>query len=155
MGKLSLAFGIGVGYVLGTRAGRARYEQIQQAATRLTERPEVQQAVGKVRESLPPQLQGAVDGLTKHAPAASSGGSGAANGGAAGGGFPLEDEEPVAQTFSAFTERTADDPSTEQAGAGGTPAPVDPAAVDEEPVAQTFSAFTERTADEPTTEQSR
>ncbi|MGY1773838.1 hypothetical protein [Blastococcus sp. SYSU D00813] len=151
MGKLSLALGIGVGYVLGTRAGRERYEQIQQATARLAGRPEVQQAVGKVRETLPPPLQGAVDKLVESAPSG-SGGAGASS--SAGGGFPLEDEEPVSQTFSAFTERSAAAPSTEAGSAGG-PVPVTSSPDDEEPVAQTFSAFTERTADEPRTDASR
>lgn len=157
MGKLSLALGIGVGYVLGSRAGRARYEQIQQAATRLTGRPEVQQAVGKVRDSLPPPLQGTVDGLVQKA-GASGGGSGSApkSTAPAGGGFPREDDEVVvAQTFSAFTERSADEPSTENPGRESGPAPVNAAAEDEEPVAQTFSAFTERSSDDPETEHSR
>ena len=162
MGKVTFALGLGAGYVLGARAGRARYEQIQQAATRLTERPEVQEAVGKVRDSLPPTLQSTVDGLTGHA----SSGSGPASSGAAappattaastaaGGSFPLEaDEEVVAQTYSALRERTTEAPATEDPGPTGGPVVVNPAAaVDEEPVAQTFSAFTERTADEPETE---
>jgi hypothetical protein len=65
MGKLSFALGLGAGYVLGARAGRARYEQIQQAAVSLTEKPQVQEAVGKVRDSLPAPLQGTVDGLVQ------------------------------------------------------------------------------------------
>ena len=77
MGKVSLAIGLGVGYVLGARAGRERYEQIQQAATRLSGRPEVQQAVEKVRDSLPPQIQDAVDGVVQRA---SSGGTGTGTG---------------------------------------------------------------------------
>lgn len=148
MGKLSLALGIGVGYVLGTRAGRERYEQIQQATARLTGRPEVQQAVGKVRETLPPPLQGAVDKLVD---TSSSGGAGTSS--PTGGGFPLDDDEPVSQTFSAYTERGAATPSAEAVSGG--PVPVTPAPDDEEPVAQTFSAFTERTADEPRTDTSR
>lgn len=150
MGKLSLALGLGVGYVLGTRAGQARYEQIQQATARLTGRPEVQQAVGKVRETLPPPLQGAVDKLVE---TPSAGGSAAAPAPAVGG-FPREDEEPVSQSFSAFTERSAAAPST-GAGATGGPVPGTSSPDDDEPVAQTFSAFTERTADEPRTDSSR
>jgi hypothetical protein len=157
MGKLSLALGLGVGYVLGTRAGRAQYEQIQQAAARLTARPEVQDAVGKVRDSLPTPLQGTVDGLVKKA-----GGSGSASGKSTPapgpvttGSFPMEDDEVVmAQTYSAMTERSVDAPQTEDLGRD-TVAPVNPYAADDEPVAQTFSAYTERTADEPATEHTR
>jgi hypothetical protein len=167
MGKVSFALGLGAGYVLGTRAGRARYEQIQHAAVSLTEKPQVQEAVGKVRDSLPAPLQNAVDGLV---PKSSSGGSAssssrssssapsstAAATAAAGGSFPLEeDDEVVAQTYSALRERTAEAPSTEDPGTTGGPVVVNSAAEDEDPVAQTFSAFTERSADDPATEHTR
>lgn len=163
MGKLSLALGLGVGYVLGTRAGRARYEQIQQAAANLAGRPEVQDAVGKVKESLPAQLQGTVDGLAKKVSGGDSGGGSSAGGGSApatgpavSGSFPLEsDEEVVVQTFSAMRGRSGDEPATEDPGDSTGPAPVNPAAEDEDPVAQTFSAYTERSADDPQTEHTR
>ena len=115
MGKFSLALGLGVGYVLGSRAGHARYEQIQQAAVRLSGRPEVQQAVGKVRDSLPAQLQGTVDGLVQKAggSATTTGGS-SAGGPAVTGSLPMAVDEQVAlQTFPA-TEPTADGPAPEQ-----------------------------------------
>jgi hypothetical protein len=38
-GKMALLAGVGVGYVLGTRAGRERYEQIRSTARRLWENP--------------------------------------------------------------------------------------------------------------------
>lgn len=41
MGKLSFAVGIAAGYVLGTRAGRARYEQIRQLTGRAWNHPAV------------------------------------------------------------------------------------------------------------------
>jgi hypothetical protein len=50
LGKLKLAVALGAGYVLGTRAGRERYEQIAEQARKLSNRPEVQNATGKVRE---------------------------------------------------------------------------------------------------------
>ena len=43
MKKLMLLVAGGVGYVLGTRAGRERYEQIKKAATRFKEDPRVQE----------------------------------------------------------------------------------------------------------------
>jgi hypothetical protein len=164
MGKLSLALGLGVGYVLGSRAGHARYEQIQQAAVRLSGRPEVQDAVGKVRDSLPTQLQGTVDGLVQKAGASggstsggnTSGGNASASGPSVTGSFPMEDdEEVVVQTFSAMRGRSGDEAATEDPGNTAGPVPVNPAAEDNDPVAQTFSAFTERSADEPETEASR
>src|SRR3569623_2402791 len=65
MGRLSLGLGFGAGYVLGARAGRARFEQIRQAATSCTERPEVQQALEKVKGAAPGPLQGALGALSR------------------------------------------------------------------------------------------
>jgi hypothetical protein len=48
MGKLSFVAGVGVGYVLGARAGRKRYEQIKGQATRLWQSDTVQ---GRVSEA--------------------------------------------------------------------------------------------------------
>ena len=64
MGRLSLGLGFGVGYVLGARAGRGRYEQIRQAAAGFMERPEVQQAVEQVRAAAPAPLQSSIDKLS-------------------------------------------------------------------------------------------
>ena len=43
MKKLTLLIAGGIGYVLGTRAGRERYEQIKKAATRVKDDPRVQE----------------------------------------------------------------------------------------------------------------
>jgi hypothetical protein len=43
--KISLLASAAVGYVLGTRAGRERYEQIRSQADRLWRKPQVQSAV--------------------------------------------------------------------------------------------------------------
>ena len=43
MKKLMLLVAGGVGYVLGARAGRERYEQIKEAATRVKDDPRVQE----------------------------------------------------------------------------------------------------------------
>ena len=64
MGRLSLGLGLGIGYVLGARAGRARYEQIKQAAADVMERPEVQQALEQVRAAAPAPLQSSIDKLS-------------------------------------------------------------------------------------------
>ena len=37
--KLPFVIGLGAGYVLGTRAGRAQYERIKTAASRVAEKP--------------------------------------------------------------------------------------------------------------------
>lgn len=52
-----LLLGAAIGYVLGSRAGRERYEQIKRAAVRTADHPAVQGAAGfvqaKVGELLP------------------------------------------------------------------------------------------------------
>ena len=64
MGRLSLGLGFGIGYVLGARAGQARYEQIKQAAAGFMGRPEVQQAVEQVRAAAPAPLRSSIDKLS-------------------------------------------------------------------------------------------
>ncbi|UOE43567.1 hypothetical protein [Agromyces larvae] len=49
-GKILFVVGLGVGYVLGTRAGRERYEQIKRAAEGVWNQPAVQQGVGTVKD---------------------------------------------------------------------------------------------------------
>ena len=57
MKKLTLLIAGGIGYVLGTRAGRERYEQIKKAATRVKDDPRVQekahQATDLAKEKAP------------------------------------------------------------------------------------------------------
>ena len=48
-GKLTFAVGAAVGFVLGTRAGRERYEDIKSAAKKLLDSPTVQEASGVVQ----------------------------------------------------------------------------------------------------------
>ncbi|WP_136191873.1 YtxH domain-containing protein [Actinomyces procaprae] len=43
--KLPFIIGLGAGYVLGTRAGRAQYERIKASATRLVDQPFVRDRV--------------------------------------------------------------------------------------------------------------
>ncbi|GAA4067902.1 YtxH domain-containing protein [Agromyces indicus] len=48
-GKFLFVVGLGVGYVLGTRAGRERYEQIRKAAEDVWNQPKVQEGVDTVK----------------------------------------------------------------------------------------------------------
>ncbi|MCP2338730.1 hypothetical protein [Actinomadura rupiterrae] len=48
--RVTFAVGVAVGYVLGTRAGRERYDQIRKASQRMAESPAVQGAAEAVRE---------------------------------------------------------------------------------------------------------
>lgn len=47
--KMTFAVGAVAGYVLGTRAGRERYEQIRQAVQRMMESPQAQRAKEQAR----------------------------------------------------------------------------------------------------------
>ncbi|MBA3250880.1 MAG: hypothetical protein H0T66_11390 [Geodermatophilaceae bacterium] len=44
--RLTLALGFAIGYVLGSKAGRQRYEQIMRTARKLKDSPSVQGAAG-------------------------------------------------------------------------------------------------------------
>jgi hypothetical protein len=48
-GKLMFITGVGVGYVLGTRAGRQKFDQMVAQARRVWESPTVQEAAGVVQ----------------------------------------------------------------------------------------------------------
>ena len=49
-GKILLLTGLAVGYVLGTRAGRERYEEIKSVANKLWADPRVQKPVKQAEE---------------------------------------------------------------------------------------------------------
>ncbi|MFE7564640.1 hypothetical protein [Kitasatospora sp. NPDC057500] len=50
MWKLSFGVGLATGYVLGTRAGRQRYEQIARVTRQVAGNPKVQGAADKARQ---------------------------------------------------------------------------------------------------------
>jgi hypothetical protein len=52
MKKTSLLIGVAIGYVLGSRAGRERYEQIKSGAAKVAQNPTVQDAVGKAQDAM-------------------------------------------------------------------------------------------------------
>lgn len=52
-GKIGLVVGGAVGYVLGTRAGRERYEQIVAQAQGLWQSPRVQEAASRAPDQTP------------------------------------------------------------------------------------------------------
>lgn len=68
-GKILFIAGLGVGYVLGTRAGRERYEQIKAAARGLWNAPVVQRQVdtvqGFVKEKAPDVVDFVADSAKK------------------------------------------------------------------------------------------
>ncbi|MFF4415213.1 YtxH domain-containing protein [Streptosporangium sp. NPDC001559] len=46
--RLMFGVGLAVGYILGSRAGRERYEQLKRMARRVSDNPAVQEAAGLV-----------------------------------------------------------------------------------------------------------
>ncbi len=50
MGKLSILLGCGIGYVLGARAGRERYDQIEEQARRVWKDPRVQKRKAEAQD---------------------------------------------------------------------------------------------------------
>jgi hypothetical protein len=50
--KSGFLVGLGAGYVLGTRAGQERYQQIVDAASKLRENPGVQRLTGEVNRTV-------------------------------------------------------------------------------------------------------
>ena len=77
--RTTFIMGAAVGYVLGTKAGRERYEQIMQATRRLGENPKVQEAAetlrskggeiaGAARERVPEQIGQRIAGRNREMP---------------------------------------------------------------------------------------
>lgn len=68
-GKLTLVTGIAIGYVLGAKAGRERYEQIKSGASRLWNDPRVQgpvhQAEDFAKDKAPEVVEFLADGAKK------------------------------------------------------------------------------------------
>ena len=46
--RVVFVIGLAIGYVLGSRAGRERYEQIKRLAQRVADNPKIQEAAGLV-----------------------------------------------------------------------------------------------------------
>jgi len=66
-----LVLGIAVGYVLGARAGRERYEQIKRLSAQAADNPAVQGLAGFVQAKVSavlPKVSGALPGGRRHEP---------------------------------------------------------------------------------------
>lgn len=66
-GKVLFALGLGVGYVFGTRAGRARYNQIKSAALKVWNDPRVQEQVTVATEFVKDRAPEVVDFVSANA----------------------------------------------------------------------------------------
>ena len=68
-GKILFVAGLGIGYVLGTRAGREKYEQLKSAAMKLWNDPRVQRQVDAaenfVKDKAPDVAEFVSDGAKK------------------------------------------------------------------------------------------
>ena len=68
-GKILLVTGLAVGYVLGSRAGKERYEQIKKTAGEFWNSPRVQRQVGQaedfVKDRAPEVAEFVSDGVKK------------------------------------------------------------------------------------------
>ena len=72
MKKLTLLIGIAIGYVLGSRAGRERFEQLRSSARRVASNPTVQSAASKAQETVAAQAPVVADVVKGKATAAAS-----------------------------------------------------------------------------------
>ena len=72
MKKLTLLLAVGIGYVLGARAGRARYDQIKNVAFKVKEDPRVQSAASTVADTARQQAPVVADKVTSAASAAAA-----------------------------------------------------------------------------------
>jgi hypothetical protein len=61
MKKLTLLAAVAVGYVLGSRAGRERYEQIKSGAKKVASDPRVQSATTKAQDAVAAQAAHAAE----------------------------------------------------------------------------------------------
>ncbi|MEN9740881.1 MAG: hypothetical protein RLZ72_1147 [Actinomycetota bacterium] len=66
-GKILFALGLGVGYVFGTRAGRARYNQMKSAALKVWNDPRVQEQVSVATEFVKDKAPEVVDFVSANA----------------------------------------------------------------------------------------
>lgn len=83
MKKLTLMLAAGAGYVLGTRAGRERYDQIKRTVSKVRNDPRVQekakQASDLAKEKAPVATQKVAEAATSAASAATSAAAAAAH----------------------------------------------------------------------------
>ena len=66
-GKILFTLGLGIGYVFGTRAGRARYNEIKSAALKVWNDPRVQEQVSVATEFVKDKAPEVVDFVTTNA----------------------------------------------------------------------------------------
>ncbi len=68
MKKLMLVFGVGIGFLLGSRAGTGPYQAVEKKVHSLLNRPEVGDAVGHARDAASETVAAAVDRVNAKLP---------------------------------------------------------------------------------------
>jgi hypothetical protein len=61
--KLSFLLGLGIGFLLGSRAGSRPYQQLEAKVRSAARRPEVQDVVARTKEAVHSQVAEAVDNV--------------------------------------------------------------------------------------------
>jgi hypothetical protein len=114
--RIAFLSGVAVGFVIGARAGRERYEQIKKLARTAADNPAVQQAAGALqaraaelannaRQKVTDQVRDRVPGITKSAQRVAATRRHGRARRDSNGSVELPGDEPVAQTGDSDRER--------------------------------------------------
>jgi hypothetical protein len=68
MRKITFLVGVGAGFVLGSRAGRKPYEQLESRVRTIANRPDVQDAAGQVKSAVKAQAKAVPDKVSNKLP---------------------------------------------------------------------------------------
>jgi hypothetical protein len=68
MKKLAFAFGLGIGFVLGSKAGSGPYQRLEEKVRALRQRPEVDEAVARAKQAADEQVTGAIEKVNEKMP---------------------------------------------------------------------------------------
>jgi hypothetical protein len=73
MKKFIFAVGIGLGFILGSKAGPGPYEKLEETARSLRRRPDVDEVVERAKATASAQANGAVEKVSETLPSTPSG----------------------------------------------------------------------------------
>ena len=108
-GKAALVVGLAAGYVLGTRDGRGRYEQIKSQANRLWNDPKVQKNVAQASDVVKdkaPQVQAKVSDVAQKATSKVTGSDDSTTGSSTGSTGPASVDTAVVPPSTTVTPST-------------------------------------------------
>jgi hypothetical protein len=125
-GKVGLVIGLAAGYVLGTRAGRERYEQIKAQVEKVWNLEPVQEQVGKAKEfakstamALPSTLWDSAVKVTKAATSKGSTPGQKLDAAIKTGKYQVDDVSAAAETSARAVKDAADDAIDDISNVGG------------------------------------